>query len=202
MTVASTPLWDWYLMRGSGLVALLLLSITVALGAVGVTRWSSSGWPRAVTAALHRNVPLLALVFLAVHITTAIVDTWVGVSWVGVVVPFTSTYRPLWVGLGAVAFDLLVAVAVTSLLRHHIGYRSWRVVHWGTWLLWPVALAHGVGAGTDAFATFGLAVWVSSLALAVAAAGWRLYPLVARRRRPLTPAPTPTPARTQTRRLT
>lgn len=169
-----TPLWVWYLMRGSGLVALLLLSGTVALGVVGVKRWFSLRWPRMLTSGLHRNLPLLAVAFLAVHISTAVLDSFVGVGWIGVVLPFTSSYRPLWVGLGAVAFDLLIALVVTSLLRRRLGYRAWRAVHWTAWLLWPVALSHALGAGTDAGSVLGLSVCGVSTFLVVAAAWWRL----------------------------
>lgn len=174
MSNGATPLWVWYLMRGSGLVALLLLSGTVALGVVGKKRWSAPRWPRSLTAGLHRNVPLLALLFLVVHISTAVVDTFVGLSWIGVVLPFISGYRPLWVGLGALAFDLFLALVLTSLLRRRLGFRAWRAVHWTAWLLWPVALSHALGAGTDAFAPLGLSVCGVSTALVVAASLWRL----------------------------
>ncbi|HEX4220497.1 MAG TPA: ferric reductase-like transmembrane domain-containing protein, partial [Acidimicrobiales bacterium] len=140
IATASTPEFVWYLMRGSGLVALLLLSVTLALGVVAVKRWESTRWPRIVTAGLHRNVSLLAVCFLGVHILTALVDNWIGLSWFGVVIPFQSTYRPVWVGMGALALDLLIAVMATSLLRRRIGRRTWRLVHWSTWALWPVAL--------------------------------------------------------------
>lgn len=174
MSSGETPLWVWYLMRGSGLVALLLLSGTVALGVVGKKRWSSPRWPRSVTAGLHRNLPLLAVVFLAVHISTAVLDSFVGLSWIGVVLPFISGYRPTWVGLGALAFDLFLAVMLTSLLRRRVGFRAWRAVHWTAWLLWPVALSHALGAGTDAFAPLGLSVCGVSTALVGAAVLWRL----------------------------
>ena len=58
-------------------------------------------------------------------------------------------YRPLWLGLGAVAFDLLSALVVTSLLRARIGYRAWRAVHWLAYASWPFALVHGLGTGSD-----------------------------------------------------
>ncbi len=186
MTAASTPLSVWYLMRGSGLVALVLFSTTIALGVVGVKRWQSSRWSRVVTAGLHRNVALLASCFLAIHVFTAVVDQFVGLGWLGVIVPFRSTYRPLWVGLGALAFDIVLAVMATSMLRRHVRFRTWRLVHWGTWVMWPVALAHAFGAGSDR-ASFGLVVSLGCVALVGAAAVWRLVPS-----RP-TPIPTPTP---------
>jgi predicted ferric reductase len=176
MTVAlETPKFVWYLMRGSGFVALALLTLTVGLGVVGVNRWKTGRWPRLVTAGLHRNLSLLALCFLALHVLTATLDSWVGLGWLGSVVPFVSSYRPLWVGLGVLAGDLLLAVMATSLLRRHLRHRTWRLVHWGAWAMWPLAIVHALGSGTDATAPWGLAAVLASIALVAAAAGWRLH---------------------------
>jgi sulfoxide reductase heme-binding subunit YedZ len=164
---------DWYVMRGTGLVALVLLSLAVGLGVVGVRHWRSARWPGFVTAGLHRSVALLAVCILAVHITTAVLDQWIGLGWVDVLVPFRSPYRPLWVGLGTVAFDVGVAVIATSLLRRHLSHRLWRAVHWGAWILWPSAVAHGLGAGSDTRAGWGLAVLLSCVGLVGVAAVWR-----------------------------
>ncbi|HVX21838.1 MAG TPA: ferric reductase-like transmembrane domain-containing protein [Acidimicrobiales bacterium] len=165
---------DWYVMRGSGLVALALLSAAVFLGVVGARRWRSPRWPRSVTAGLHRSVALLAVCFVAVHVVTAVLDSWVGLGWLDVVVPFRSPYRPLWVGLGAVAVDLAVAVTATSVLRRHLRYGTWRAVHWASWLLWPLAVLHGLGAGSDSRAGWGLVVVLGCVAPVAAAAAWRL----------------------------
>jgi methionine sulfoxide reductase heme-binding subunit len=164
---------DWYVVRGTGLVALVLLSLAVSLGVVGVRHWRSPRWPGFVTAGLHRSVALLAVCFLAVHITTAVLDQWIGLGWVDVLVPFRSPYRPLWVGLGTVAFDVGVAVVATSLLRRHLSHRLWRTVHWGAWVLWPLAVVHALGAGSDTRAGWGLAVLLSCVGLVGAAAAWR-----------------------------
>ena len=179
MILTSTPLSVWYLIRGSGLVALVLFSSTIALGVVGVRRWQSSRWARVVTAGLHRNLALLASCFLAIHVVTAVVDSFVGLGWIGVIVPFRSTYRPLWVGMGVLAFDLVLAVMATSLLRRHLAARSWRLVHWLTWLMWPIAVVHGLGSGTD-HRSFGLYVCLACIAVVAAAGLWRLTPVRAR----------------------
>jgi len=174
MLAVETPKFVWYLMRGSGLVALVLLSITVALGVLGVRRAASSRWPRVLTAGLHRNASLLALCFLGLHVLTATLDSWVGLGWLGIVVPFRSHYSPLGVGLGVLAGDLLLAVLATSLLRRHLSYRAWRSVHWMAWLMWPLAIGHAIGAGTDATAPWAIGIEAASAALVLAAAGWRL----------------------------
>ncbi len=180
MATVGTPAFVWYLMRGSGLVALVLLSLTVALGVVGVKRWGSTRWPRIVTAGLHRTISLLAVCFLGVHIITAMVDGWIGLSWFGAIIPFQSTYRPVWVGMGALAFDLLIAVMATSLLRRHLGRRTWRLVHWTTWLLWPLALVHAFGSGSDIGSGWGLGISLTCVAMVVLALVWRVRPAFAR----------------------
>ncbi len=140
---------EWYVIRASGVVALALLTVTVVLGLVNRTRVSNHTWPRFVIDRLHRNASLLSVAFLGLHILTAVTDGWVTVSVMDAFVPFHGTYRPLWLGLGAVAVDLLLAVVVTSLVRVRLGVKAWRGVHWLAYLAWPVALAHGLGIGTD-----------------------------------------------------
>jgi sulfoxide reductase heme-binding subunit YedZ len=159
----------WYLTRSSGAVALLLLSAAVVLGVVDVRRWSTPRWPRFVVDALHRNVALLAMVFLCLHILTSVLDSFAPISLIDAVVPFAGSYRPFWLGLGAVACDLLIAVTLTSLLRQRMGYASWRAVHWLTYASWPIALLHGFGTGSDVTDTWLLALSVACL-LAVLAA--------------------------------
>jgi hypothetical protein len=164
----------WYLTRGTGFVALILLTASVVLGIAEVTRWTSRRFPRFVTAALHKNISLLVLVFLAMHIITAIVDSFAPIGWLDVVIPFRSPYRPLWLGLGAVAVDLLLALTITSLLRKRIGYRSWRAVHWAAYACWPVAFLHGLGTGSDTSVRWSLLLSLACLAAVVAAVAWRL----------------------------
>jgi methionine sulfoxide reductase heme-binding subunit len=142
---ASGPGLDWYLTRSTGAVALLLLSVAVALGVADVRRFSTPSWPRFVVDALHRNVSLLALVFLVLHILTAALDSFTSISLVAAFVPFVGSYRPFWLGLGAVAFDLLLAVILTSMMRARVGPRAWRATHWLVYACWPVALLHTLG---------------------------------------------------------
>src|ERR1700761_6219679 len=138
----------WYLTRGTGLMALLLLTASVALGIVETNEWRSPAWPRFVPAGLHRNLSLLSVAFVAVHVATTVVDGFAPIGWLDAVVPFRSPYRPLWLGLGAVGTDLLLAVVATSLVRLRLGYRAWRAVHWAAYGCWPIALVHALGTGT------------------------------------------------------
>jgi sulfoxide reductase heme-binding subunit YedZ len=190
----------WYVTRGTGLVDLVLLTLTLVLGVGQLARWAPEGWPRFVVGALHRNSGLLSMLFLALHVVTILLDTYVHVGIWAVVVPFVSGYHPLTLGLGAIALDLLVAVVVTSLVRERVGYRVWRAVHWAAYAAWPLAVAHGLALGTDAGV-----VWVDVLngicvAAVVAVVGWRIVRTGLRPSAPFPPTtdapPRPAPART------
>jgi predicted ferric reductase len=165
----------WFAGRGTGLVSLLMLTATVALGAMHTARVSGTRWPRFVVHLVHRNLALLTVVFLAVHVATAVIDPYAGIRWLDAVVPFGSGYHPLWLGWGAVALDLLVAVVLTSLVRTRIGLRTWRVVHLSTYALWPLAAAHGLGiGGADSGRTWVLATYLGCAIVLVAALVTRL----------------------------
>src|ERR1700687_657989 len=120
----------WYTTRGAGAGSLVLLSAVVVLGVLSSLRFQSESWPRFLTTGLHRNVALMTVVFLGLHIITAVVDPFTHLGWLAAVVPFSPYYRTLWLGLGTVAFDLLLAIVVTSLLRGYIGHAAWRAIHW------------------------------------------------------------------------
>ena len=149
---------------------MILLSGVVVLGVLSTMRVQSAAWPRFLTTGLHRNLALLTLVFLALHIVTAVVDPFTHLGWLTAVVPFSSYYRTLWLGLGTIAFELLAAIIVTSLLRGMIGQAAWRIVHWLTYASWPIAIIHGFGTGTDAWSAWFMIlaiVCVSAVALAI-----------------------------------
>ncbi len=141
--------WLWYSTRASGTLALVLLTVTTALGVASVSRVRSDLLPRFLLDGLHRYTSLLAGVFLTVHILTAVLDTFAPIAVIDAFVPFVGAYRPIWLGLGATALDLLIAVAITSLLRERLGYQGWRAVHWFAYAVWPVAFVHALGTGSD-----------------------------------------------------
>ena len=179
----------WYLTRGTGIVALVLLTLSVALGIANVRRMRLPGAPRFVTLGIHRSVSLLAVVFVLVHIATSVIDGYVPITVVDAVVPFSSAYHPFWIGLGAVSFDLLLAVVITSLLRRRVGYRTWRLVHWTAYASWPIALIHSIGTGTDAGSGWMTVLIVALVSVMIAAVLARLSarrsrdPVLAPRRR-------------------
>src|SRR5579864_1757660 len=174
----TSPTAYWYLTRGTGTVALVLLTLSVALGIANVRRLRTERMPRFVLDAVHRNVSLLAMVFLGLHIVTSLLDGFAPIRIVDVFIPFISVYRPLWLGFGAVALDLMVAIVITSLLRRRFGYRTWRITHWAAYASWPVALLHGLGTGSDTKAGWmlvlvgGLVIVMIVAVVSRATAGW------------------------------
>ena len=170
----------WYLGRGSGVVSLVLLSVVVALGIGARSGRTAFGLPRFAVNMLHRNAALLAVALLVVHVVSLYFDPYAQLGFVDLVVPFAGQYRPLWLGLGTLAFDVVLALIATSLLRHRLGVRGWRLVHWLAYLCWPIALLHGWQTGTDAASWWLRTVLVLSTALVLAAAAWRVTPSFAR----------------------
>lgn len=172
----------WYLNRGTGLVLLVLLTLSVVLGVLALGGRPGRGLPRFAVQQLHRNVALLALVALVAHVATAVLDTFVDIRWWHAVVPFGAAYEPLWVALGTLAVDVVLVVVVTSLLRTRLRRRAWHAVHLGAWAAWALALAHTLGIGSDLREPTPWAVLPTAacvLAVAVAAA-YRLLRLVLR----------------------
>jgi sulfoxide reductase heme-binding subunit YedZ len=173
LAAASSSSTYWYLTRSTGAVALLLLTLSLALGIAGVSRLRSPRWPRFVLDSLHRNVSLLALAFLLVHIVTAVLDSFAPISLIDAFVPFAGSYRPFWLGLGAISFDLLLAVTLTSLVRRRLGYGAWRATHWLAYACWPIALLHGLGTGSDVKSAWLLGLSIACLAIVALAVGVR-----------------------------
>jgi methionine sulfoxide reductase heme-binding subunit len=169
---SSTALW--YASRATGVVSLVLLSVVMIIGILVNRQGRLPGLPRFAVLGLHRNLSLLAVAFIAVHVISAVADSFVSINLAAAVIPFVSAYEPFWLGLGAVSIDLMAALILTSLLRRFIGRRTWRAVHWLAYASWPVAVAHSIGSSNDLQdgALLGLAV---ACILAVAGAlAWRL----------------------------
>lgn len=139
----------WWVDRAAGLVLLALLTGALVTGLRSSTARPAARVPRFATLALHRNLALLAVSMLAVHVGAAVADSFVDLAWWQVVVPAGSGYRPLWVGLGTVAVDLLLAVVVTSVLRHRVGLHGWRAIHLLVWPAWLLGVGHALALGTD-----------------------------------------------------
>lgn len=164
----------WALGRGTGITALVFLTITLALGIATRSGRRLAALPRFAVADVHRFAALAGTALVGVHIVLLLFDPYAQLRLVDLAVPFLGAYRPFWLGWGTVAVDVLVVLVLTSLLRHRLGVRTFRVVHWTAYALWPIALAHALGNGTDAGHAWFLAI-TGACALTVAAAlTWRL----------------------------
>jgi sulfoxide reductase heme-binding subunit YedZ len=161
---ASSPSWYWYATRGLGTATLIVLTCTVVLGILTATRWIGKSTPGFVAADLHRNLSLLGLGLLLAHVVTTVLDPYAHISVRDVLIPIGAAYRPVWLGLGVAAAEIMVAVAATSLLRERIGPRAWRLIHWAAYASWPFAVIHGLGTGSDARAPWLIGVVVSCVA--------------------------------------
>ncbi len=176
LAIGGGPTTYWYLTRSTGAVALLLLTASVALGVADVRRISTRSWPRFVIDGLHRNVSLLSVVFVALHVVTSVLDGYAPISMVAAIVPFSSSYRPFWLSLGTVAFDLMLALVITSMLRARISHGAWRYTHWLAYASWPIALVHSFGTGSDVRNAWLLWLGIACVAVVAAAVLARTLP--------------------------
>jgi hypothetical protein len=180
--MTSLPI-DWYAARAAGVVAYVLLTGVVLVGLTLSGRVQLPRWPKFAVTDVHRFGSLLVGVFVTLHVLTVGLDTYTRFSLTQLLVPFTSSYRPVWIAVGIVATELLVAVAVTNALRSRIPHRMWRRAHYATFLVWAGATVHGVGAGTDSRALWLTAIYVVAVGSVTAALMWRIL------RRHVAPAP-------------
>jgi sulfoxide reductase heme-binding subunit YedZ len=172
----------WYLNRGTGIVLLGMLTLTVLLGVRSLRSHRSRGLPRFLTQSLHRDLSLISLALLGAHVASAVVDEYVDIRWWQALVPWGATYKPLWLELGTVALDLVVVLVVTSLLRRRLGHRCWRVLHTAAYGCWALALVHGLGVGTDTRAGWGRWSAVACAGLVALAVLGRIAGLLVSRR--------------------
>ena len=170
----TSALWD--LGRGSGVAALVAFTLSLVLGIVTRSGRDALGLGRFGLNEVHRTAALTGVGLVAVHLGSLLFDPYAQLRVVDLVIPFGGSYRPLWLGLGTLAVDLLGVITVVSLLRDKVGPRVFKAVHWATYALWPIALAHSMGTGTDA-----ATLWLDGIALAcvaavVSAVTWRMSP--------------------------
>jgi methionine sulfoxide reductase heme-binding subunit len=166
----------WALGRGTGIVALVLFTVSLVLGIVARSGRALPGLGRFGTSDLHRTAALTGTGLVALHVGSLLLDPFAQLKVADLVFPFVASYRPLWVGLGTLALDLLGVVTVVSLLRHRVGPKVFKAVHWATYALWPTALLHALGSGTNAATPWFRAIAVVCVSAVVTAVGWRLAP--------------------------
>lgn len=164
----------WAFGRVSGFVSLTLFTASVLLGILTRSGWPFLVLPRFSITLLHRNMTVLATVFLGLHVGSLLLDSYAKLNVIDVLVPFLGSYQPFWQGLGTVALDLVLAIVVTGLLRHRIGQRAFKAVHWLSYAMWPIALAHAIGNGTDRNSTWFFALAAASVLAVGGALLWRV----------------------------
>ncbi|WP_233265446.1 ferric reductase-like transmembrane domain-containing protein [Leifsonia sp. AG29] len=163
----------WAVGRASGVVALVLLTASLWLGIVARSGRPLPGMPRFSVTLVHRNLSLLSVVFITVHVLTLLLDPYAKMTPADIVVPFAGAVQPFWLGLGTVAVDLMIAVTVTALLRRRLGVRVFKTIHWLSYALWPVALLHSIGDGTDGRSGWMLLLAAASVLFVIVAVLWR-----------------------------
>ena len=174
MSGISSSTLPWYVSRATGVVSLLLMTAVLLIGLLVVRSGKLPGLPRFAVTGLHRNLSLLAVVFVFLHVVTAVLDSYVHIPLTAVVIPLASGYERLALSLGAISVDLTIVLIVTSLIRSRINPRTWRVVHLLAYLSWPVAWLHSYTAATDMHSGWMFLLAVADLLVVVLAVGWRL----------------------------
>ena len=164
----------WYASRATGIVALLLLTAVLVLGILVNRQGRLPGLPRFAVTDIHRNLSLLAVTFIAIHVLTAVLDTYVHIPLLSAVIPFASGYERLWLGLGAISLDLMLAMIVTSLVRGRLNRVLWRAIHLLAYASWPIAFAHSIGSSKDLQQGWMLDMAIGCAMIAAAAVIWRL----------------------------
>lgn len=164
----------WYAVRAGGMVAFVLLTVTIALGLTMSGRARSRRWPRFAVEDVHRFANLLTWSFVGVHLGALLVDGYLPFSLTDLVVPGIAPYRPLATALGVVAVELLAALAVANVLRSRVPYRFWRRTHYLNFAVWLLVLVHGVTAGADSDTAWALALYVVSAGVVAGLTAWRV----------------------------
>ena len=163
----------WYAARASGVAAYVVLSIVVSLGLALGGKAQNRRWPRFSVEDIHRFGGLLVGSLIGVHVLAIAADSFLPFSLTQLLVPFTSTYRPLWTGLGIAAAELLVALAITNHYRKRMPYRYWRMAHYANFAVWTFASLHGLMAGTDRGAPWLAILYGVSVATVLMLLLWR-----------------------------
>lgn len=171
---AFTSPYFWYTSRTTGVVSLVFLTVVCVLGILVSTRVGGRRIGRFEINELHRSVSMTTMIFVAIHVVTTVIDTYVPIGWISSVVPYTSAYKTLPVAVGAVAFDLMLAVWLSSLVKERLHFATWRAVHWGAYLAFVSSAVHAYTVGTDAHSHWCLYTLYGCLGLMTVALTWRI----------------------------
>ncbi|HEY1223444.1 MAG TPA: ferric reductase-like transmembrane domain-containing protein [Acidimicrobiales bacterium] len=173
--IALTTPYLWYTTRATGIVALILFTLVVTLGTLVANRIGGTIVGRFEINELHRSLSIVAMVFLVIHILTTVLDSYVSTGLISAFIPMTSAYKRLAITFGAVAFDLILAVWISSLLKLRVANTTWRFIHWFSWIGFATALVHAYMSGTDSRTGIGLVLVSACAAVVLVAALWRFF---------------------------
>lgn len=173
MGATTAPSLLWFVARASGVVAYVQLMAIVVLGIALSRRWHRAAWPRLLVEATHRWLTLLFFLFIAVHSVTVLLDPFTHFGLNDILIPFGSAYRTIWLGLGVLAAELALAIALSAVVRRWIGYRMWHALHMLTYVLFPLSLLHGLGTGTDTTTPWATIMYGGSVLAVGAMVLWR-----------------------------
>lgn len=168
----------WYLSRASAFAAYVLLWWSMITG-LSITNRLARLWPGGPAAAdLHEHASLLGLGFGVLHALVLLGDSYIGYTLPQILIPFGGSYLTLWVGLGQIGLYLMALVTFSSYIRRWIGARSWRAIHFLSFLLFALSVLHGVFSGTDSSLPWAFWIYVGTSASVLA---MTIYRLVAQR---------------------
>jgi hypothetical protein len=181
MHLTSSPI-DWYAARAGGVAAYVLLTLNVSIGLLMTGKKRMKHWPRFALEDVHRFTGILTGTFVVLHIVTVAIDSYLPFSPLSLAIPFIATYRPIWIGLGIVAAELLLALAITNHYRNTtLSYQTWRRWHYVNFAVWTAATFHSIGSGTDRSTTWLLAIDAVAVGTVCGLTTWRVLRRAERR---------------------
>jgi predicted ferric reductase len=154
----------WFISRGAGVVGYLLITGSMIYGLMITTRTATGAVPAPVSFGMHEFIAWLGLVFIAVHAVVLLWDGYIKYSLASVLVPFASSYRPVWVGIGQIAFYLSALLAASFYAKKRIGHKTWRLIHYASFATFILATLHGLFSGSDTKALPMQAIYISAVA--------------------------------------
>lgn len=144
----SSQVW-WIASRSAGLIAWVMLSLSIVWGLQLSTKTMKKAIKRPWLLGTHQTLGGLATIFLLVHMTTLLFDRYTSFDVVDILIPFSSTWHPVWVAWGIVASWMLIAVEITSLIKKHLSKQIWHSIHMLSFVLWIFGTIHGLLSGPD-----------------------------------------------------
>lgn len=139
----------WYMARAGGIVSYLLIWFSVVWGLVLSTKITGKLIPAPITYGLHEFLSILAVVFAVLHAVVLLGDEYIKFNVFHLAVPFIAPYEPLWTGLGIIGLYLTAALTISFYFRKQIGQKTWRTLHYLTFVAFVLAAVHGMMAGSD-----------------------------------------------------